>query len=181
MKNIGNLALVGTNGSGKSQICAILVKLGFQVISLSDIVRLEIESRGLIKDRDTLVSVANDMKKKHGTSILAERAVELISSEKVVFDSVRHIDEVMFLKKKSVFILGVDAPVEMRYERIYKRGRDTDRVSYKEFLLHDERENDGNSFGQNIYQCLELCDRIITNEGRLVELESKLDSLLIGS
>lgn len=176
------IGLIGTNGSGKTAICNYLKeKKGFAVFSLSDIVRSEAQKRGLPSSRDNLVMIGNELKKTNGMSILAKLSFEKTKTnptQNIVFDSIRHISEVRFLKEKGVRMIGIDAPVELRYQRIQARKRESDLIDFETFVKHDERENSGASIGQNIHESLAQCELILNNTGDLKALFNQIDKIL---
>jgi len=176
------LGLIGTNGAGKTAICDYLKeKKGFAFFSLSDIVRSEAQKRGLAQTRDNLVQTGNDLKSKNGLAILAQLSFEKAQNNpnpNIVFDSIRNIAEVQFLKEKGVRMIGVDAPVELRYQRIQARKRESDMIDFETFVKHDERENSGVSLGQNIKESLAQCEVVINNTGDLQNLLIQIDQIL---
>ena len=175
------IGLVGTNGAGKSFVCKYLETKNFQVFSLSDIVREEATKRNLELNRDNLVWTGNLLKSLLGDNVLAKEVYQKAIINEVsfaVFDSIRHTKEVDFLKKKNVFIIGIDAPMEIRYDRIKIRQKETDKVSFETFKEHDERENSGASPGQSIRASLNLCNIIIENSGSLTNLQKNIDDIL---
>ena len=175
------IGVVGPNGSGKSVCCEYLARYGYNVFSLSDSVRSEARLRNRALTRDNLILTGNELKNQFGTSILAERVfhnAQELSSERLVFDSIRHPDEALFLRGKGVYLLGITANIEVRYQRIMSRKKDTDRVSFDQFKEHDIVEGAGNSVGQYILKTLELCDSLIKNEQGLTDFEMKLHAIL---
>lgn len=174
------LGLVGANGSGKSSVCSYLSGLGYTVCSLSDAVREEATRRGLSHSRDYLVETGNSLKADFGLDILAKKSFEKFSSfPLVVFDSIRHPAEAAYLKHKGVVLIGVTAPIELRYERISARKKETDTIDFHTFVEHDTRENTGLSSGQNIFACLELCTHMISNDQDILTLEKAIEGVLL--
>ena len=174
------LGLVGTNGSGKSSLCAYLSQKGFDVFSLSDIVRQESLLLGNGLDRDTLIKTGNNLKLSFGLDVLAVRSFEKAQASlgDVVFDSIRHPAESRFFLEKGVKLIGIDAPVDMRYQRIFARQAATDCVSFDTFKLQDALENEGLSSGQHIHQTLQDCHVIIHNTGSITDLFSEVEGFL---
>lgn len=175
------IGLIGTNGAGKSAACDYLQSIGFLVVSLSDIVRAELHGHQKPETRDNLVHIANDMKAQFGMDVLARRAFHESTEKdvfKIAFDSIRNIDEVNYLRDRGVFFLGINAPIELRFERVVSRGRASDRVDFDTFKAHDIRENSGQSSGQNIGSALAVCDAIIQNTGNLDEFHAQLHTIL---
>ncbi len=175
------IAIIGPNGAGKSEVCRYLESQGYEVISLSTLVREEAATRGLELTRDNLVATANDLKMTFGPDVLARRVLDKILSEnhpKVVFDSVRNVDEIQYLKTHNVVLLGVSAPIEVRYERIVSRAHSTDKIDFATFKAHDHRENSGESSGQNIGAALALCETIVSNDGDIPKMQSDIDAFM---
>ncbi|MCP4049717.1 MAG: AAA family ATPase [bacterium] len=179
-KNI-YIGVIGTNGAGKTEICNFLSTRGFSIYSLSDIVRAEAVKKNLEPNRDNLVHIGTMLKSRLGDNILAKEVYAKAAKEEknlAVFDSIRHIKEVAFLKTKNIKFIGIDAPVEIRYERIKKRKKDTDNIDFETFKKHDERENLGKSAGQNILEALKECDSLIINDRSTEYLHEQVISLL---
>ena len=175
------IGVVGPNGSGKSVCCEYLARHDYHVFSLSDNVRAEAQLRKRALTRDNLILTGNELKSQFGTTILAERDFhqsQELSSERLVFDSIRHPDEALFLRGKGVYLLGITANLKLRYQRIMARKKETDRVSFEQFKEHDIVEASGNSVGQHVLKTLELCDGLIENEQGLAEVEIQLHDIL---
>lgn len=156
--------LIGRNGSGKSLVGEWFSSLGFHVTSLSDEIRREAERQQQPLDRGTLTEISNQLKAAEGMGVLAKRAVESTHGyDRVVFDSIRHPDEVRILKAHGVMFIGVDAAIEIRYQRILDRKRDTDFVDFETFKQQDDAEFFGARPAQNIQACWEHCDVVVDN------------------
>ena len=175
------IGLIGSNGSGKSTICSILNASGYDVISLSDFVREYATLKNLEHTRDNLTNVGLEIKQKYGLKHLALKAFEKASScDQVVFDSIRNKDEAEYLKKQSVFLIGVKTNLEVRYERVKTRQKVTDDVSFEVFKKQSELEEKGNQDAQNINQALEICDVVISNNSTIDELTKNVERVING-
>ncbi len=173
------LGIVGRNGSGKSSVCDYLQSCGFFVVSLSDVVRYHAKKRQLNDDRITLTQLANDLKADRGLDYFAQASLIYASQHtRVVFDSIRHPDEVALLKHNQVKLIGIDADLSACYDRIKLRGKGTDFVSFEEFKAQDDYEMSGQSQGQRILDCLDLCDVRIKNDQGMDDLFKQIDHLL---
>ena len=175
------LGLVGTNGAGKSTLCSYLKEKGYDVFSLSDVLRDRLRKEGIALTRDSMTDEANKIKETEGLSYLAEQAYEMAvkrGSDLVVFDSVRNVDEVTLLKDKGVVFIGVNAPIDVRYQRILSRQRESDFVDFDTFKRQDNRENTGESTGQNIQAALKECHSIVDNSGSYEKLVSDITIIL---
>jgi len=180
------IGLTGKNASGKGKTATYLKSKGFSYYSLSDELRQELKEKGIEETRENLISLGNELRKKFGTEYLASKINRKISIEKkenkknnFVIDSIRNPGEIIELKKnKNFMLLGIDAPVELRFKRILKRGREGDTKTLQHFIKLEERENFKKSSNQQLDKCLEMADKIIVNEGTLEELHSKIDHYL---
>lgn len=177
------IGLIGTNGAGKSAVSDYLVGRGFHTVSLSDRVREAADEQHLPHTRDVLTHLANVMKNEHGADVLARRSHELVKANKdpntpVVYDSIRNIAEVSYLRNKGVIMLGIDAPIALRYQRVKQRLRVGDDVTFDTFVAHDARERDGSSSGQNLTLALAECHTIVINDHTLARLHDQINHFL---
>ena len=174
-----SIGLVGTNGAGKSTACDYFKEKGYTILSLSDALRDHLTKLNLPLDRDTLTNTANTLKAERGSAVLAEMVFQLSKKvdTPVAFDSVRNVDELNYLKNQGVHFIGITAPLEVRYERIKSRNRETDHVDFETFKRQDQRESDGSSSGQNISSTLESCNTICQNDSTVTHLHAQLDAV----
>ena len=199
------IGITGTLGAGKGTIVECLLKKGFKHYSVREFLVGEILKRGLESNRDNMVSVANDLRARHGSSYIVE---QLYSRAKeaggdAVVESVRCVGEVESLKAKVLsghtpldwareparagdpcepdgFVLfAVDADIETRYLRIVERKSVSDRVSFEEFVKHEQREMlSSNPAEQNLKGCIELADYSFKNDWTVEELCKKVGNVL---
>ncbi|MFA5104126.1 MAG: AAA family ATPase [Candidatus Margulisiibacteriota bacterium] len=177
------IGLTGLNASGKGTAAEYLIEKGFSYYSLSDIVRDYASEKGLDHSRGNLITCGNEMRKKFGPSVLAKRALKKILKDKpskVVVDSIRNVFEIEELRNNGNFLLiGIDAPIEIRFERSKKRGRTGFEASLDEFIKIEQEENSADPKKQQLFDCLKLSDAIIENCGTVEELKTKLDMILL--
>jgi dephospho-CoA kinase len=172
------IGITGTNGAGKGEAAAYLVKKGYDYFSLSDLIREEMEKKGEEIDRNNLIKMGNKLRERFGADILARRIMKRIKG-KAIIDSIRNPKEVEFLGKQKYFLLlAVDAPVELRFERVKSRGRDESASNLKEFIRKEEEEMTDYENGQQLRNCINLADMTLINDGSLEDLHKKLESLL---
>jgi len=122
------IGLTGRNAAGKGEVARYLQKKSFYYYSLSDVIRDEIRSRGLEPTRDLLIKVGNELRQRHGAKILAERVLARIEDDMhYVIDSIRNPAEVdAFRAAKHFKLIRIEAPPEVRFQRIFKRQRESD-------------------------------------------------------
>ena len=171
------IGLTGTNCSGKSEIATYLRENGFEYYSLSDIVREEAFKRKISPSRERLISLGKELRDHSGSGILAERISKKISNRNTVIDSIRSPEEVNVLKQQKEFILiGVNAPIETRFERSLARGREGDGKTVEEFKRLEEQEN--NEGYQQLKKTLRMSDVVIINDKTIDHLRRQIDHVL---
>lgn len=172
------LGLTGTNGSGKGEVASYFVSKGYAYISLSDLLREELRKRGQIITRDNLIKMGNTLRRRYGADILARRAIKKIKGRAVI-DSIRNPEEVAFLRRQKGFrLIAVDGPVELRFKRAKKRGREESASTLKEFIAKEEEEMAGGRTKQRLRRCLALADVILYNDGSIAALHRKIEKEL---
>lgn len=173
------IGLTGTNGSGKGEAADFFKIHGYGYHSLSDIIRDELRKKQRSITRNSLIEMGNTLRKKFGADILARRVMDQIKGHHAVIDSIRNPKEIAFLRKQEGFILlAIDAPVEIRYERVKHRGRNESASTLHEFIAKENEEMRQSDKGQQIDACLRLADYRVTNEGSLADFHKKLEKFL---
>ncbi len=177
------IGITGTLGAGKGTIVEYLVnKKGFVHYSVRNFIIQEIKKRSLPVNRDSMTSVANDMRKKHSPSYIAE---ELYNQAKktntdCIIESLRTPGEINALKSKgNFFLFAVDAEPRLRYERITLRKSETDSISYETFLENEKREmNSKDPDKQNLSECIKMADFVFYNNNSIEELNNQVEETL---
>lgn len=172
------IGLTGPNGSGKGEAAQYLKDKGLAYFSLSDVVREEASQRGLEPSRDNLIKIGNDLRSKLGAGILAKRIREKIAGDAVV-DSIRNPSEIKELRKEEdFFLLGIDAPISIRFKRSLERGRIGDGATLEEFQKREEMENSADVSHQQLGKCMNMADLVILNDGDIRALHLKIEDTL---
>jgi dephospho-CoA kinase len=172
------LGLTGPNSAGKGEVAAYLSRNGFEIHSLSDIVREEALESGLTTGRGDLILTGNLLREEGGPGVLAERILSRLHGRDVI-DSIRNPAEVEILRKLPHFLLlGVWAPVEVRFERSLARGRAGDPATLAEFRAREEEENSSDPNAQQLQATFRMADRRLTNDGDLDQLHRALDGVI---
>lgn len=176
------IGLTGTNGSGKGSVAASLKEAGFAYHSLSDVLREELSRRGMTETVDRLAVLGNELRRSHGPQVLAERILQAIQEARetrAIADSIRNASEVSLFREKSRFVfVAVDAPVELRYERVFGRNRPGDRVTLEQFIAQEQRQLSGGEEEQHLLRCMDLADVRIWNDGDEQDLKRQVARVL---
>jgi dephospho-CoA kinase len=176
------IGITGSFGSGKGTVVEYLIeKLHFKHYSASGFITEEIVRRGMPINRDSMISVSNDMRKTGGPAYIVEALYQRAFAQggDAVIESLRAVAEVKKIKELGGFVIGVDADSKLRYERAVSRGSEKDNVSYEKFLAQEKAEsNPDDPTKQDIFSALKQSDIIVTNNGTLEELHTQVDAVL---
>ncbi|MDB4303473.1 AAA family ATPase [Desulfosarcina sp.] len=175
------IGITGTLGAGKGTIVEYLKEKGFIHQSARAFVTEEIVRRNIDINRDNMVMIANEMRKKYGPNYIAEQLYErgIKKGKDIIIESIRTVAEAEALKKKGDFLLlAVDADPKLRYERVSKRGTETDNISFEKFFEDEKKEmTSDDPTKQNLSACIKIADRVINNDSTIEELHKKVESV----
>jgi dephospho-CoA kinase len=177
------IGITGTLGAGKGTIVDYLVKnKGFAHYSVRAYLIGEIELKGMPVNRDSMVSVANELRAAHGSSYIIEELYKIARNhqQNCVIESIRTPGEAESLSHKGNFcLIAVDADPEIRYQRISLRASETDHISYETFLENEKREftsDDPNK--QNLKKCIEMAAYVVSNNAEREDLYLQVEEIL---
>lgn len=178
------IGVVGPFCSGKDSIGEILAEKGFEVISTPGFLRKEMKEKGIELTRKNLQEYVRGMRKEVGLAYPSNKLVsEIKEGKNYVIQGLRNDEEGKELKKlKDFYLITIDAPERIRFERMKQRSREKDPVTYEEFKKIEDMELYGKGpggYGFNIKACMEMADETITNDGSLEELREKVEGLLV--
>ncbi len=174
------LGLTGSIASGKGTVSKYLKeKYKAQTFKFSQILRAMLQRAYLPETRDNLVKISLALREAFGQDILAKIISKDVLEENndiIVIDGIRRPADIKYLKDiKGFKLIGIDADIKIRYERLKKRNENKDdkSKSWEDFLKDHKAETE-------IYipELLKKSDHIINNNGNLEELYKKLDSLV---
>ena len=162
MKLIG---LSGTNGSGKDTIGQLLQnKFGFLFVSVSDMLRLEAEKRGLSTTREVLrdISAVEYYEQQGGDNTYKGLAIA----------SLRNPGENDRVHELGGQVIWIDADPHVRYDRLKGRMRADDPQTFEEFIAHEqaELEHSGDKATLSMQAVKESADMIFENDHNDVDL-----------
>jgi dephospho-CoA kinase len=176
------VGLTGSFGAGKGWVADYLVAhKGFAHFSARTFIIAEITKRGMPINRDSMIEVANGLRKDHGPTYIFEQLVAMATAHggDCVVESIRAVAEAKYLKEQGGIVLGIDAPPLIRYERIKKRGNETDDVTFEQWRDQEIREsNPDDPTKQDIFGALKISDTIINNDGDEAALRASIDAFL---
>ncbi|MDA0524093.1 dephospho-CoA kinase [Methanococcoides alaskense] len=173
------IAFVGMPASGKSVASEVIVDSNVDVVNMGNVIREEVKKRGLEPNDSNTGGVANDLRAKEGMDAVAKRCVPMIEAlgkELVVVDGVRGIAEVVFFKEhfgEDFTLVFIDAPLELRFERVTSRGRSDDMTDIEALKQRDERE-----LGWGLAEAIKVANVTVDNIGTIEEFKEKINTIL---
>jgi dephospho-CoA kinase len=178
------IGITGTLGAGKGTIVDYLInRKHFKHFSVRAFLIEEIERRGLEVNRDSMTSVANELRAHNSPSYIVDclftRAIS--TGDNCVIESIRTPGEIDSLRTKGRFILfAVDADPMVRYDRVVIRNSETDKITYDTFIQNEQREmNSDDPNKQNLHACIQQADYVFSNNGTLEALTLQVETALI--
>ncbi len=173
------IGLTGPMASGKATIIASMKKKGFQSVTMSDVIRGEMEALGIPAERSKMQDFANSVRAKEGAGAWARRCLEKAKKEgwgNWIIDGIRNPVEIEELRKDPGFVLvAVMLGEEEIVKRILARKRDidpTDPEEIKKKLRRDWGVNEPPE-GQQVNLCVRLADYYFDNSIPLEKVEEE--------
>ena len=176
------IGLTGSNCSGKDTVAEYIVKNhGYGHFSLSDVIREIMAEEGIEPIRENLIVFGTKLRAENGNGVLAKKVLQKIESGKnYCITSIRHSDEVLELKKRKDFVLiNVDAPIEIRFDRMQKRKRPGDPQALDKFIELEKKESQSEGSGQQLTKTAAMSDITFINDSNSISsLKRSIDELL---
>jgi dephospho-CoA kinase len=178
------IGVCGTVGAGKETLIGYFRERGFVYFETRQIIIEELKKLGLELSRKNMQDWADEQRVKFGVSAIMKIMLEMAEKDKTknyIFDSLRNPGEADFLRDicENFYLIGVDAPKAIRFERIVKRAKASDPVTWEGFLEMDERDlNDvKNPLGQHTGQLLKMADFIVINDKDLESAQKQVEHI----
>jgi len=134
------IGMAGMFASGKDTLADYLVeKHGYRHLSTGDMVReIAQEKHGSI-ERPVLFETAKELRETEGPGALVIEALK--KGQPIVITGIRSLGEMNEIHKAGGIMVFVDAPLEIRYERMRSRSRDKEHMlSIEEFAANEQKE-----------------------------------------
>jgi len=169
------IVTVGMPGSGKDELLEIARAIGLATLKMGDLVRDETRRRGLPLTNANVGRIASEEREKHGGGVWAQRALPKLTETRMLVDGCRSDTEVTVFRHNfgDLFVLGIFASPDTRYDRMTTRSRNDDGGSLQDFFDRDRREMKwgiGNAFA--------LADGMLLNEGSIDTFRRDARSML---
>jgi dephospho-CoA kinase len=165
-------------GSGKSLVVEAAKQLGYEVVTMGDVIRGETAKRGLDPTPSNVGKVMLELRATGGAGVVADKCLPKIDETqgpKVVVDGLRsHVEAEVFKTRLAHFtLIAVHSSPQTRFERLFTRGRSDDPKTWEVFHERDMRE-----LGVGIGNAIALAEYIIINDGTKEDLNPKVAETL---
>ena len=174
------IGVVGLPGSGKSEAAAVADEMGIPVVTMGDVIREACRDRGL-DPASHHGEVAQALRNEGGPAAIADRSIPTIEDALVAYDTVlvdgirsdAEVDRFRAAFGEEFTLVHVEAPFEVRAERIESRGRD-------DTAAESLRERDDRELGFGMGEAMERADVTIENVESLEAFHERVRGLLRG-
>lgn len=175
------VGLTGTFAAGKDAVAEYLEEKGFEHFSTGEEVAEIAREKGIETTRDNLRELANKLRDEFGSEYLSRRIIEnKAKTNKIAITGLRQPGEVKYLKSlKDFYLIAVDAPVELRFQRMRERARPGDPETLEAMIEKEKKEMEAK--GQNaqkIHECMQMADYTIINDASFEKLHKEVDGAL---
>jgi dephospho-CoA kinase len=174
------IGTVGLPGSGKGEAAAVAREAGIPVVTMGDVIRQECRERGL-DPAEHHGEIATALREENGLDAIAARSLPMIRErlddhDVVLVDGLRSMYEVERFREAfgdDFVVVSIEAPFEVRAERLDERGRDDSDSDVEQLRAREERELD---FGMG--EVMDDADVVVDNTSSLEAFQSRIRTLL---
>jgi dephospho-CoA kinase len=173
------IGLTGNIGAGKTVVSDHLhKKYKADQVRFSQILMDVLDRLYLPKDRKNLQTLGVVVRDSFGGDVIVNafrKDLEKSRSHVVVVDGIRYMNEVEMLRSfPSNVLLFMDAPPQMRYERVVARGeKGEEKNSFDDFLKAEQRGTE-----KGLPEIKKVADHVIVNDGSVVDLLKEIDNIV---
>lgn len=172
------IGLIGRKGSGKGTVAKILHKeYGAVVFRYSDLLREILTILSIPQSRENLITLSETARDKFGQDVLQKAMSSRVRGAAqvlVVIDGLRRAEDLP-ANLGELKLISVDAPLEIRYERIRQRGEN---VGETAFSLDQFREEELAPTEVTIGEIEHLAWRHIDNSGDHEQLRTQIQIIM---
>lgn len=173
------IALTGYAGAGKDSFAKLLQEafaqkgISAEIVASGDLIRTYVREHNLGDpgDRAVLQQTVTSVATTHGFLFWLKRSIEVAKDvEVLLYPGLRQTVEVDYLHQRGDIIIGIDVPIETRYERAQKRARPGDEITFERFQENEAAERYGK--GQQIAEVMKSLDVTVVNNGSFEQLRA---------
>lgn len=134
------IGLAGTLSAGKDTIAQMLAaEHGYRHVSLGDMIRQVARQLHGSVERPVLFVTAQELRRQQGAGALVLEALK--QGRPLAVSGMRSLGEAKEIKAAGGVLMFIDAPIEVRYERMRSRERDAEtELSLEGFRQNEQKE-----------------------------------------
>ncbi len=172
------IGLTGMPGSGKSLVVVAAKDLGYEVVTMGDVIREETAERGLELNPQNVGKVMLQLRAEGGDRVIAEKCIPKIENskaKKIIVDGLRSYSEADTFKRHlaNFVLVTVHSSPQSRFQRLKTRGRSDDPKNWEVFEERDIRE-----LGVGIGNAIALAQYVIINDSTTEILTARTGDVL---
>lgn len=174
------LGITGEMGCGKGTVAEHIVQTHKgSSHRFSTMLRDVLERMHIENTRENLVILSTTFRQAFGEDIMAKTMMHDAENDQadiVVIEGVRRMDDIRYLRELSHFkLVYLEAEMEIRYERIIKRGENVDesKKTFEEFQKAHQYETE-----IQIPDLKNYADYVVSNNGTFLELYQQIDKII---
>lgn len=176
------LGTVGLPGSGKGEAAVVAEDRGIPVITMGDVIRQACRDRGL-DPAEHHGQMAQTLREENGPAAIAERSIPMINkalsdADTVLVDGLRSMVEVDAFESEygdGFLLVSIEAPFDVRAERLGDRGRDESDGDLEKLRTRDERELE-----LGMGDVIDYADLTIKNTNTLEAFHDQINAIFDG-
>lgn len=141
------LGLVGPIASGKGTVCQYLKEIhDADILRFSTMLRDVLNRFYIEQSRENMQTLSSTLRQLFGDDLMAKTIANDVNNSKaaiIALDGVRRQSDIKYLKELPNFhLIEISADQKIRYERITKRGENTDDIhkSFEDFQADELKE-----------------------------------------
>lgn len=172
------IGIIGPIGAGKDSAGNYLSEvLNIPTYQISAPLKVICAENDVDLTRENLISLGTKLAEEKGEGYLAECIVEQ-APDKLIITGMRQLGQISFLKSSTeLTLVSIDASPEVRFKRVRQHSKIREANTLESFIASEVAENSPPNT-QRLFQCMQLADYQITNEGSLQDLYVQLDALV---
>jgi dephospho-CoA kinase len=174
------LGFVGPIAAGKGTACQYLKeKYGANTYRFSSILRDIVDRLYLPQSRENLQKISSVLRQNFGDDLLALAIAKDVAADNgviVAVDGVRRMPDIKYLQKiPGFYLIYVDTDQKNRYERIIKRGENTDdnKKTFAQFQEDEKQESE-----QQIQEVAKSAKFILDNNGSPEDTRQGIEKII---
>lgn len=170
------IGITGTLGSGKGTVAEYLTKKhNFTYYSIRNFFAQEVLRRGKMVNRDTIATVAAELRAEHGPTYALEQLMnQALTGKNVVIESIRTKEEAQYLKGKGALLWAIDADLRVRYQRTLQRDASVENISFEKFTEKEKNES-------ALKEVIAMADTMVHSDGTKEEFFGEIETALAKS